>query len=427
MKQTKSKQLHLRFPKFKKNWTEKELGSIGETYNGLTGKTKEDFGKGKPYIQYKQIFDNSKIDISKFEFVEITKDETQNKVKFGDVFFTVSSETPNEIGTASVLLDNVDELYLNSFCFGYRPNSFEILNPNFARYLFRSEYFRNNIIKLAQGSTRYNMSKVQLMKLKVKLPDKQEQEKIAGFLSAIDDKIDNLQQQLEKMKSYKKGIMQGLFYTDSDEKIGGGKSLIFNRLRFKDKSGKNYPDWEVKKLKDIGHFIGGGTPSTKNFEFWCGNIPWLSSSDLSDENIYQIKTTRYITVKAIQNSATKLIPKKSILIVSRVGVGKIAVNEVDVCTSQDFTNLILKSGNYIFLAYLIKLKTNQLLGFNQGTSIKGFVKSDLENTDILFPCLEEQTKIANFLSSVDDKINAVNQQIEKSTTWKKGLLQKMFV
>ncbi len=99
------------------DWETKTLGDIGETYSGLSGKTKEDFGKGKPYIQYKQIFDNSKVDILKFEYVSINKEEKQNKVNFGDVFFTVSSETPNEIGTASVLLDKVDELYLNSFCF----------------------------------------------------------------------------------------------------------------------------------------------------------------------------------------------------------------------------------------------------------------------------------------------------------------------
>lgn len=192
------------------DWEEKKLGDIGETYNGLTGKSKEHFGDGKPYIQYKQIFDDSKIDISRFELVQISPTENQNKVVFGDVFFTVSSETPNEIGTASVLLDDIEELYLNSFCFGYRASNL-YLSPYFSRYLFRNELFRNQIIKLAQGSTRFNMSKVQLMKLTVKLPCVEEQSKIANFLSAIDDKINAVEIQIEKMEVWKKGLLQQLF------------------------------------------------------------------------------------------------------------------------------------------------------------------------------------------------------------------------
>lgn len=192
------------------DWEEKKLGDIGETYNGLTGKSKEHFGDGKPYIQYKQIFDDSKIDISRFELVQISPTENQNKVVFGDVFFTVSSETPNEIGTASVLLDDIEELYLNSFCFGYRASNL-YLSPYFSRYLFRNELFRNQIIKLAQGSTRFNMSKVQLMKLTVKLPCVEEQSKIANFLSAIDDKINAVVIQIEKMEVWKKGLLQQMF------------------------------------------------------------------------------------------------------------------------------------------------------------------------------------------------------------------------
>ena len=130
---------------------------------------------------------------------------------FGDVFFTVSSETPNEIGTASVLLDQIDELYLNSFCFGYRANSLDLLSPYFSRYLFRSELFRNEIVKLAQGSTRYNMSKVQLMKLKIQLPCLEEQQKIATFLSNVDAKIESTNQQINQTQSFKKGLLQQMF------------------------------------------------------------------------------------------------------------------------------------------------------------------------------------------------------------------------
>ena len=148
-------------------WSRTSLSQLGTTYGGLTGKTKEDFGIGKPFITYKQVFDDSKIDISRFEHVQISKDETQNRVKRGDIIFTTSSETANEIAFSSVLLDEFDELYLNSFCFGYRPNSLETFLPEYARYLFRSDFLRKEIIMLAQGSTRYNISKNQLMKLHI--------------------------------------------------------------------------------------------------------------------------------------------------------------------------------------------------------------------------------------------------------------------
>lgn len=192
-------------------WVEKKLGELGKTYNGLTGKTADDFGSGKPYIQYKQIFDNSKIDIDKFALVNIEEKEKQNIVKYGDVFFTTSSETPLEVGFASVLLDDIKDLYLNSFCFGYRANSLNILNPKFSRFLFRSLIFRKKVIKLAQGSTRYNMSKIELMKIIIKLPSLKEQTKIANFLSAIDTKISQTQTQLNTTKEFKKALLQQMF------------------------------------------------------------------------------------------------------------------------------------------------------------------------------------------------------------------------
>lgn len=195
------------FPK----WEEKRLGDFGDTFNGLTGKTKENFGEGKPYIQYMQIFSSSKIDVTKCGLVQIGENENQPRVQYGDVFFTTSSETPNEIGTCSVLLEETKEMYLNSFCFGFRPNSLEQLVPSFASYLFRNEVFRKKIIKLAQGSTRYNMSKVQLLKLRVSLPSNNEQKKIANYLSNIDKKIESVNNQITQTQTFKKGLLQQMF------------------------------------------------------------------------------------------------------------------------------------------------------------------------------------------------------------------------
>lgn len=180
------------------DWKNMALKDIGKTYNGLTGKTKEDFGSGESYIQYMQIFSSTKINIEEFGQVKINENEEQNKAKFGDIFFTTSSETPMEVGYSSVLLNNSENLYLNSFCFGYRLNSFDIVNPHFAQYLFRSDKFRKKIRRLAQGSTRYNISKKELLEIKVDIPSEIEQIKIANFLSCIDKKIGQLDREIDE-------------------------------------------------------------------------------------------------------------------------------------------------------------------------------------------------------------------------------------
>jgi type I restriction enzyme, S subunit len=193
------------------NWIDKSLSNLGSSFNGLTGKSGDDFGTGMPYITYKQIFDNSFIDTSKFSLVQVSDNEKQNKVKYGDVFFTTSSETPEEVGFCSVLLSHVNDVYLNSFCFGFRIKSFEALEPNFARYLFKSPSFRRDVIKLAQGSTRYNISKTNFMEIVIQLPCVQEQLKIAKFLTALDDKLTHTQNQLTAVKQYKQGLLQQMF------------------------------------------------------------------------------------------------------------------------------------------------------------------------------------------------------------------------
>lgn len=194
-----------------KDWNEKKLGVVGNTINGLTGKTKEDFGSGKPFIQYTQIFNSSKVNTNDFGLVNIGKNDNQTKVQFGDILFTTSSETPHEVGMSSVLLEEIDELYLNSFSFGFRPNNLKELVPSFAQYLFRSNNVRRNIIKLAQGSTRYNMSKLSFMKQTILLPEEDEQIKIASYLSVLDDKIEGIQQKIDASVDFKKSLLQKMF------------------------------------------------------------------------------------------------------------------------------------------------------------------------------------------------------------------------
>lgn len=131
-------------------WQEYHLGGLGDTYTGLTGKSKEDFGEGKPYIPYLNIFFNNSINTKALDYVKVNPEDKQNRVRYGDVLFTVSSETQNEVGMASVLLEEIEELYLNSFCFGFRLHDFKTLNPEFSSYFFRANNFRKEVYKLSQ-------------------------------------------------------------------------------------------------------------------------------------------------------------------------------------------------------------------------------------------------------------------------------------
>lgn len=192
------------------DWEVVEMGEIGSTYSGLSGKTKEDFGAGKPYIPYMNIFANSAVDINRLDFVSIKSGEHQNRVEYGDVFFTVSSETPDEVGMSSVVLDEIGECYLNSFCFGFRPYNLETTIPSYLRYIFRSAGIRRAISIIGQGATRYNLSKKNMLKLLLPIPPILEQHSIGAFLSEIDAEIANFTLMSAQVSIQKKGLMQQL-------------------------------------------------------------------------------------------------------------------------------------------------------------------------------------------------------------------------
>ena len=198
----------LRFPGFTDAWEQRKLGSIGSTYTGLSGKTKEDFGHGEAqYITYLNVFQNTVSDIDMTDKVEI--DITQNEVKYGDVLFTTSSETPEEVGMSSVWLGHTPNIYLNSFCFGFRPN--QKIDPYFLGYSLRAPYMRDKIKILAQGISRYNISKNKVMELEISLPNNEEQILLGNFLRNIDLGITLHQRKLDHLQLQKKALLQQMF------------------------------------------------------------------------------------------------------------------------------------------------------------------------------------------------------------------------
>ncbi len=199
-----------RLPGFSEEWPVTSLGQLGETYGGLAGKSKADFGQGHPFITYKNVFDNAVVDPKNVELVTVDKAERQHRIRLGDILFTTSSETPNDVGMSSVVAFEPGDTYLNSFCFGFRPNAAEAIVPGFAAHFFRCEEMRTKIAALAQGSTRYNISKGQLLKLRFALPDSNEQQAIAQVLDAAESEIGRLTAQLAAFRKEKSALMQQL-------------------------------------------------------------------------------------------------------------------------------------------------------------------------------------------------------------------------
>lgn len=191
-------------------WEEKRLGEVGEIYNGLSGKSKDDFGQGEPFIPYMNILNNSRVDMKQVNLVKIGSDEHQNQINYGDVLFTSSSETPDEICMSSVFLSHQKGYYLNSFCFGFRFFDSAEIAPEFARFFFRGPVFRRKIIPLGQGFTRYNISKKSFVKIMIGLPDIEEQKRIADLLTAIEEELRLLKTCFESYLAQKEGLLQAL-------------------------------------------------------------------------------------------------------------------------------------------------------------------------------------------------------------------------
>ena len=230
-----------------------------------------------------------------------------------------------------------------------------------------------------------------------------EQRKIADFMIALEHRIDAQQSLVDNLKKYKRGLHKLVF--------------IKNRKH----------SWEKSALHDIASFCGGGTPSKDISSYWEGEIGWISSSDIQEEWIDDISVTRRITKTAIDNSATKLCPEGTIAIVSRVGVGKVAIMPESLCTSQDFTNITSITGNTHYMAYQIAFRMKLEAMKTQGTSIKGVTADTIKAMVLDIPPLEEQKKIADMLTAFDAYIKRAVCELDLFLAMKKALLQQLFI
>lgn len=194
------------------DWREFIFGDLGEMFGGLNGKTKNDFGEGSPFITYMNVFKNSRIDPNQVDYVKIEPEEKQFELKYGDILMTGSSETPEEVGMSSVVLDNIKGYYLNSFCFGLRLYDFDTLLPEYARFLMRGEKVRKFMFKRAQGYTRFNLSKLTVKeKLKIYIPQIHEQRLIAQKLEIMENIKEQYTSNISSSKALQKSLINQIF------------------------------------------------------------------------------------------------------------------------------------------------------------------------------------------------------------------------
>ena len=271
--------------------------------------------------------------------------------------------------------------------------------------------------KLISTGTQSNLNADKVKNFQMYLPKKHDEIKlISTFFKQIDNTIALHQRKLDLLKEQKKGYLQKMFPKN------GAKVPELRFAGFAD-------DWEERKLGELSQdTFGGGTPKTSVTEYWNGEIPWIQSSDLSSDHLFGVLPKKHITENAVKNSATKLIPKNSIAIVTRVGVGKLAFMPYEFTSSQDFLSLSNLQVDCNFGMYSIYKMLQRELNNIQGTSIKGITKADLLDKEVIIPVeFEEQKKIGSFFKQLDNTIALHQRKLDLLKEQKKGFLQKMFV
>lgn len=283
-------------------------------------------------------------------------------------------------------------------------------------YYMNSSSYHHQLLPLMQGIKVLSLSKTNVQKTTVKYPkDKAEQQKIADCLRRIDTLITLHQRKYEKLVNIKKSMLDKMFPKN-------GASVP--EIRF-----KGFTDlWEQRKISELAEkTYGGGTPTTSNEAFWNGNIPWIQSSDIVDGKLMGVEPRKYITQTGLNNSATQLVPKDSIAIITRVGVGKLAYMPFSYSTSQDFLSLSKLNTEPFFTVYACYKKLQSELNTVQGTSIKGITKDELLAKTISVPVYSEQKQIGSFFTQLDTLITLHQRKLEKLQNIKKSCLEKMFV
>lgn len=352
-------------------------------------------------------------------------------IKRDDIGINIFHDKKNEM-TYKRVLPGQFVIHLRSFQGGFAHSAIEgITSPAYTvfgfkeldkhcdyfwKYIFNSDVFIKRLEAVTYGirdgrSISYN----EFLTMPFVYPDYKEQRKIADFFTRIDKLITLHHLKLNHLQDEKNSLLQKMFPKNGAD---------VPEIRF---PGFTHA-WEQRKLGEVAEqTYGGGTPKTSVKEYWDGSIPWIKSSDLTDGKVSGVIPNKSITKEGLNNSATKLVPKDSIAIITRVGVGKLAYMPFQYTTSQDFLSLSKLKTNPWFTVYASYKKLQSELNSVQGTSIKGITKEELLAKSISIPCDEEQAKIGEFFKQLDHLITLHQCKLNHLQEQKKSLLQQMFV
>ena len=383
----------IRFKGFTEAWEQRELGNEGATFTGLSGKTKDDFGHGEgSFVTYMNVFKNPIADPQTVEPIDI--DNSQREIKYGDIFFTTSSETPEEVGMSSIWPEKSINTYLNSFCFGYRLNDLNKYDLNFLAYNFRADSFRKDMILLAQGISRYNISKNKVMEIQTAIPkSKDEQIKIGKFLVGVDSLITLHQRKFEKLTQIKKSLLEKMFPADGANKP---------KIRF-----KGFTEaWEQRKLNEMVDYISSNLTASDASK--DGNYELYDANNIIGRTNHEPIKTGYLTI--IKDGAgvgrIRKMPKNTMFI-GTMGALKPINNSLD----------------FVFSLLIRFSLSNEF----SGSTIPHIYFKDYGNNIYSVPKLKEQNKIGDLYCNLDNLITLHQRKCEKLKNIKKSLLEKMFV
>lgn len=345
-------------------WPRVRLDEIAEIVMGQSppGETYNDEGDGLPFFQGKADFGDRYPTPRKWCSVPARIAEPE------DILLSVRAP----VGPTNLARENC--------CIG-RGLAAIRANPAFADQGYLRLFFKHQepfLSQQGQGSTFTAIKRNEVARLEVPLPSLSEQRRIVELLD-----------QAERLRRLR---------TEADAKAERILPALFIKM-FGDPA-TNPMDWPVTQLSDVvREFISGGTPSTKIEHYWTGDIPWITGADVTDKVV--VAGRKWITQEAVENSATHVVPKGAILLVTRTGVGKVAKAGADIAISQDLTGIVLKEGTDAdFVVAAIQQKTRNLLDIQQGAIIKGVLRKDVEKLEIPLPELPIQQKFANSVAGI---------------------------
>lgn len=338
----------------------KTLGELGKFYGGLTGKSKDDFTDGNAkFVTYKNVYSNPALNLHPEETVKIAEGEKQRTLKYGDIIFTGSSETPDECGFASVVTEEPDEdLYLNSFCFFLRMDDTSILNPDFAKHLFRSRDLRVQIGKTASGVTRFNVSKKLMEKVTIPIPPLPVQEEIVRILDNFTELTAELQAELQaRAKQYE-------YYREN--------LLIFQK------------DAPMVKVGDICKvFTGGEAPD----DCIKGDMP-------DEEHPYAV----WGNGKDVYGYSGSYKIDKDAVVISSIGAntGTVYFHKAFFTPIIRLKVLIPLDENTLNMRYLFHALSARKIE-SKSSSVPNMNANEIKQLQILLPDIKEQKRIADIL------------------------------